>query len=1432
MLVLSFPVFSFGQALQQWRYFGPKDGMGMAFYKIHQDHFGFLWCASSNGLYRYDGHRFKAYKKYVTHSDSILSDFIWDILEDEQHNMWLATYDGGVHKWERKTGRFAYFRHHQDDPASLASDNVLRMMLSKKGVLWLIVETEGGVPVLERLDPATGRVHHFRHHPENALSLNSDTISVVALAGSPLSPMIEGQEGQIWVATNRGLNLYVPAGDGFRSLAVPWKTRGEQIIHLYESPAVPGLIWILTATEGLRSGNVYQLNSQSLQITPMNVPLGGLLSYAPTGIFHPPGRAGELWLSSRELCRINLKDGTFNVYVPELKPTQAMRQGLRDSLFLLHPGPSGQLRLVPMSFPQAGHTRGSEDYYIRNGMYQLMPGSSRLQLLDLNPVLPNASFGMVYSINSGQRGDTWIGCFPGFYQFREEGPGQRFWPVFDTIRLWDPPTGPANLSAWAAIERPDGILWVATFTGGLKRIGLQTGAITHFRHSDDAPTSIADDKVYALFEDEEAGKLWIGTDTGLDWVELAALGRANPDLVFHHQDLGSALADKQITSISRGPDGLLWIGTTSEGLLLFDAANETIVAQYNGEAGEGGELNSPFINTVFTDSQGRAWIANGMGGLCQAMPREETPNRYAFQCHLEGMYIVDIVEMADGRLWLAAMNYGIAIFDPKTQKHELWNMENHLNRNSVLGIEQGQNGKIWFTSLGISRYAPRHGTFRHFGQEAGIKDEDPGRLLFTLRDGRMIYSSINGWLQVFDPGQLVDNPTPPQVAITGLQYYDQAKKANVPLHLDENIEVAGGVHLAYHQQPFVVEYVGIDLNDPQGVQYAFQLEGYETQWNNTRERSSGRYLKVPPGKYTFLLKAANSDGQWTAEPLRFQVTISPPLWQTRPAILAYCLAAMFLLYWLFTFQRRRMRLNAQLEFKQREAEQLKELDAIKARFFTDIAHELRTPLTVIGGVAEQLREDAMPNLKKGLEMILRNARQLLRLANQLLDLSMVESGSMEVNRVQSDVISFIRATQEPFAALAAGKGIRWKARHQARSLEMDYDPDKLQKILSNLLSNALKFTPRGGAVTLSTLEVTINGAPHLQVTVEDTGKGIPAGELPHIFERGFRGRSVHPGAGIGLALTRELASLLGGTIEAQSPDGAGATFRLLLPIRNQGPRAAVPFVSPEEESLPQSAKKISSGSHRGLNLLIVEDNEDVIHYLSVILHSDYSLAVARNGKEGLEMAAREVPDIIISDIMMPEMDGLELCRQLKNRLETSHIPILLLTARSDVRSRTQGYETGADAYLPKPFDKKELLAQLRQLTENRTRLQRHLRATLLHGAPTAGFTPKPDREEEFLLQAYQVVVDNLSNVDFGPAELQLAMKMSKTQLHNKLTALAGRSTALFIRGIRLKYAKQALEQNPDLTVKQAAYDFGFKDPNYFSRCFKKEFNISPKEARF
>ncbi|MCB0565761.1 MAG: response regulator [Phaeodactylibacter sp.] len=528
-------------------------------------------------------------------------------------------------------------------------------------------------------------------------------------------------------------------------------------------------------------------------------------------------------------------------------------------------------------------------------------------------------------------------------------------------------------------------------------------------------------------------------------------------------------------------------------------------------------------------------------------------------------------------------------------------------------------------------------------------------------------------------------------------------------------------------------------------------------------------------------------------------------------------------------------------------EKLQELDQLKSHFFTNISHELRTPLTIITGVAGQLHEDPFKWGRAGIEMIQRNSRRLLDLVNQILDLRKLEAGRMQLQFIQADVLSLCNYIVDSFRFLAESAGIQLHFQPAVQSLYMDYDVDKLLRILSNLLSNAIKHTASGGLVSVSVSEASGPG-PQLEIKISDTGCGISADQLPFIFDRFYQGPSPSPlppsgelGTGVGLSLVNELVLLMHGKIRVESEVGRGTTFTLHLPIRNNAPLSELATPSSVDAKLTLDSATDASVAATTVvpaisdeqlpSLLIVEDNEDVILHLLHCLGNQYQPIIARNGREGIEKALDQIPDIIISDVMMPEKDGFELCEALKTDERTSHIPIVLLTAKVDVDNRIAGLRRGADAYLGKPFDKKELGAVLMQLLQLRAALrERYASLEISTTKNTEEAAYNFSLEDAFVQKARQLVVDHLNDSTFSVQHFCHGLGMSYSVVHRKLSALADRSPALFIRAVRLQQAKSMLG-DASRTISEIAYDSGFNDPKYFSRAFSEEFGAPPSTFR-
>ena len=547
-----------------------------------------------------------------------------------------------------------------------------------------------------------------------------------------------------------------------------------------------------------------------------------------------------------------------------------------------------------------------------------------------------------------------------------------------------------------------------------------------------------------------------------------------------------------------------------------------------------------------------------------------------------------------------------------------------------------------------------------------------------------------------------------------------------------------------------------------------------------------------------------------------------------------------------------------LKEEEHEAIRLKENQELKNRLYANITHEFRTPLTVIQGMAQQIESKSVQQdsskLQQAIYLIKSNSNRLLKLVNSILDLAKLESGKMNLRLMYGDIIGFLRYTVQLFESYAGSNKIYLQFLTELGSLEMDYDKDKIQQIVSNLISNAIKFTPPGGKINFTIKKTEINQHPYMQLEVKDTGEGIAESELGSLFNRFFQAEgSKHKsrGTGLGLALVNELVRLMDGKIEVESHVNQGTLFRITLPVRstlqaeviNKGnslkpgesggedfPKYAMDHITTETEENAMHFRRSRPAMNENTNpiLLVIDDNKDIVYYLSSLLENQYQIETAYNGTEGITLAQEIVPDIIISDLLMPGKDGYELCDTLKNDKRTSHIPIILLTAKSDITSKVSGLKVGADAYLSKPFDEDELQVQLENLLHQRKSLQEHYRNAIQNPLVTAEI-PKPI-EDAFLKKLNGIILEKLDDEDFGIYQMCRAMQMSRTQLHRKITALTGKSTSIYLRSMRLQKARKLLK-NPEMNISQVAFAVGFSDPNYFTRTFTEEFGITPSSFK-
>lgn len=793
-----------------------------------------------------------------------------------------------------------------------------------------------------------------------------------------------------------------------------------------------------------------------------------------------------------------------------------------------------------------------------------------------------------------------------------------------------------------------------------------------------------------------------------------------------------------------------------------------------------------------------------------------------------------LVDPADPNvLWIGTNGHGMSRLDVAQNEFTHFSTKNGLPDDVVYGIltDDEKPHNLWIsTNRGLTRFSPATGLFQYFFKSDGLQDNEFNTFAsYKSPSGKLFFGGVNG-LTVFDPKELSTHSEPPQVRLTGLKINGVDIGPRDPgAIIKTDIAFLERLELPFSQNSIVLQFAATDYTAPQRNQFAYYLEGAEPAWAHRGFEHSAQYLNLAPGAYTFRVKAANSSGVWNEQPTALIIVIHAPWYRTWWAYLAYAASIISLIFLLYKTQLQR-------RLEQAEAERLKGLDEFKSRFFTNITHEFRTPLTVILGMAEQVEPEVRQETKPKISLIRRNGENLLRLINQILDLAKLESDTLRIRYMQGDVSAYLRYIVESLHSLANAQSVTLRVESQETGIMMDYDPDRLLQIVHNLLSNAIKFTPAGGEVVLRAGLRSLKGLVNLELSVTDTGAGIPPEDLPYIFDRFYQAKNLQKakagGTGIGLALTKELVKAMGGEISVKSPvpgSESGAEFTVWLPIQQTAQMVA---------ALPPytllSAGNVAAMSAPAVdecpNILLIEDNPDVVAYLQVCLGADYQIDVAYNGRAGIEKALEAIPDLIISDVMMPEKNGFEVLETLKNDERSSHIPIVLLTARATVEDRIAGLRRGADAYLSKPFQKEELAATLSNLLELRLKLQRKYSEAVAQSS--AALPPEPQEasspETIFLQKARNAVLARLADSGLTVEDLCRTLGMSPSQLHRKLTALTGAGAIAFIRSIRLAHARELLQAG-EKNVSQVAYEVGFDDPKYFSRVFKEQFGLPPSK---
>lgn len=978
----------------------------------------------------------------------------------------------------------------------------------------------------------------------------------------------------------------------------------------------------------------------------------------------------------------------------------------------------------------------------------------------------------------------------------------------------------------------NGGVWLGTDKGFYKYDGKQ---VTRFI----TQQSLVQTGVLSILVDQQQN-LWLGGSAGVSQFT----GEAIRD--FTRRD-GLLVGD--VRALYQDKRGHIWLGAYAGGIIRFDGEN---FLQFSEKEG----FISDDVGAIYEDSRDRLWFGTLGGGL-SCFDGTHFVN-YTTKDGLSNNYVRAILEDEEGNIWLGTED-GLDRFDGA--RFERYSTENGLAHNNIFSLALDMEENLWIsTQQGISllrsnqtrafseeNEKPAEVQFISFDRQNGLPHGNISRRSFVVdQENRLWFGTTDG-LKLFDLDRFQLSDEPPQtVKVSHLQvnqtYIDYRQLADKDYSqelfaetefrasLDSVIafqNVPTRLRLPYHFNHLTFHFSAIDWAAPSKIQYSYWMDGIDKTWSPPQSDPKVDYRNLPHGKYTLKVKAKGQSNLWS-EPVRYVFTITPPWWRTWWAYLSYFLAFSFLIYQLYQLQ-----LSRRLAME--EGKRLKEINHVKSSIYTNITHEFRTPLTVIHGMTEELEEHLSQEVLPKTSLIKRNSQKLLSMVNQLLQLSKLEVNKEKLHLQQQDVMAFIKYLVASHESMAFSKSVNLQCYSEEPLLIMDFDAQKLETTLSNLLSNAIKFTNEYGKVLVVVKRRNQLNNSLLEVKVIDTGIGIPEQELPHIFDRFHQVDNDYQyrGTGIGLALVRELVKLMDGEIQVESKADEGTTFILHLPIHNKAPLAThLPKIREVERAASPEFISTAIGEalvEEGLPvLLIIEDNLDILQYLQTCLSDHYQLLISRNGEDGLAKAFEKVPDIVISDVRMPKMNGFELCTALKQDDRTNHIPVILLTARTTVDDKLKGLSSGADAYLTKPFEKKELLIRLDQLLATRQTLQQKYLAELGAGITSPKEPESPSRH--FVHKVRQLVLDHLSDDGFSVNELAANLHLSRSQLHRKIKALTGMSTSNYIRHIRLLKAKELL-QNSDETVSEILFKVGFNSPAYFSQAYKKAFGISPSAER-
>ncbi|MBQ8466101.1 MAG: response regulator [Prevotella sp.] len=1328
----------------------------------------FIFCASAN--YRF---------RHLSSQDGLPHQQVETMAQDRKGNIWIGTRNGLVcyDGYEMHT----YF-HDDEDPHSLSNNFVKVIHCDRKGRIWVC--TELGI---SRYRPATDDFATYHDGTEHVLSL------------------VETSQGRI-IGGGDNLSVYDEESDSF--VQYPALEIGF-IVSMTVSP--DDQVYVASNT------SIYSYDASLTKITRLDSRYYEAFTTGIDGIIPMTfDHQGMLWLgrNGQGVMRIDLKSGVTRIYQPQELSNGIVRTITEDNDHNIWLGTEKGITVI--------HPDGTTDIV-----------QHRFQ----SPTM--LSDNAIYCIMNDRHGNLWIGSYFGGVDILLKASRQFEWaePSYADGQLHGKVV--RQMAEVATHGQSSPAIWLATEDAGINIYDTRTRRFAPFTaHADALGTN-----VHALHYDKAGQEMWIGTfRRGLFRYHLPS-GTMRSYLFTH------GLPSDAIFDFARDSRGRLWIATT-QGLRRYDPAAD----RFEKTADE--QLNTTFVYCLCADGDGRLWAGTSNAGLFCIDTNTGSSRHWTRQpSGLKDNYITCLCQDSDGRLWIGTNNSGLQYMEAHHDKPLPFDIDAQLGNATICALCEDDSHHLWITTgRGLYCYDLRQKSLKRYTTQDGLPTNQFNFSSALLSaDGLMHFGTVNGLVTLGTADKSIKTRQPLAVHLSQLTINGQAVTARGDdSPLSRHIDDTDTITLSHDQaRSFTLHYNVIEPGQNSSVEYQLWVEGIDRGWRNVGSERRFNGFNLRPGTYRLHLRANTSNDGWDSMPQRIlTIIVRPPFYLSTWAFLVYGLLLALLVYLAWRIVNGRMKSRNEVQLARMEKAKIEEVDRAKFDFFTTVSHELKTPLSLIVAPLRSIAQQELSDEARGhLSMAIKNTRKMESLIGELVTFNKIETDQFPFYVQQGNPLEFIERGVHAFADAARDAGLQLSVVTEDNGEEVWFSPDYAERILNNLLSNALKFTPQGGSVSV---KASIEEADHLTYlcfSVSDTGIGIAKEELQNIFNRYYqtkRGHNVNnSGWGIGLSLVKRLAEVHKGSMAVDSELGHGSSFtcrlcvdqaafpekslltgeKVIVPVEKYEFKEASLITTPHATADGDTDSALTEGQAE--TLLIVEDNADMLDYLRTYFSKEYHVLTATNGREALDIIGSQAADMVVSDVMMPLMDGIELCQSLKQSMETSHIPVILLTAKSDTADVVAGYRSGAEAYVAKPFEPEALALQIKNIMQLQKKRQTQVQQATDQSDIDA--TTLSELDKQFIRQINELVDHNLGNSDFAVGDITRALLVSRSLLHTKMKSLVGLSMGDFIRKKRLDRACQMLRQG--YNVSETAYATGFSDPNYFSKTFKKHLGVNPSEYR-